>query len=90
MSGSHATEDGRSGLTDKDQIEYGFYREDCELLGIKPAPQKVKQRMVFLISQNKQRKFKIKTVCYKIWTSEFVLLSYVVMADITNSDVHIL
>ena len=30
MSGSHATEDGRSGLTDKDQIEYGFYREDCE------------------------------------------------------------
>ena len=45
MSGSHGTEDGRSCLTDKDQIEYEFYREDCKLLGIKPGPEKRKQRL---------------------------------------------
>ena len=37
MSGSHGTEDGSSGLTDKDQIDYGFYTRDCNLLGIKPG-----------------------------------------------------
>jgi len=37
LSGSHGTEDGRSGLTDKDQIDYKFYTEDCNLLGIKPG-----------------------------------------------------
>ena len=45
MSGSHGTDDGRSGLTDKDQIDYRFYKEDCDLLGIKPGPQKVNQRL---------------------------------------------
>ena len=45
MSGSHGTEDGSSGLTDKDQIDYEFYRQDCKLLGIKPGPQKVNQRL---------------------------------------------
>ena len=45
MSGSHGTKDGRSGLTDKDQIDYGFYREDCKLLGIKPGPERRNQRL---------------------------------------------
>ena len=45
MSGSHGTEDGSSGLTDKDQIDYGFYREDCKLLGIKPGPERRNQRL---------------------------------------------
>ena len=49
LSGSHGSEDGISGLTDK-SIEnvdegYGFYREDCELLGIKPGPHKRSQRL---------------------------------------------
>ena len=45
MSGSHGTEDGSSGLTDKDQIDYGFYTEDCKLLGIKPGPERRNQRL---------------------------------------------
>ena len=45
MSGSHGTEDGRSGLTDKNLIYYVFYKEDCELLGIKPGPEKRSQRL---------------------------------------------
>ena len=40
--GSHGSEDGISGLTDKDPRNvdegYGFYREDCDLLGIEPGP----------------------------------------------------
>ena len=45
MSGSHGTEDGSSGLTDINLIHYVFYKEDCELLGIKPGPLKVNQRL---------------------------------------------
>ena len=49
ISGSHGSEDGKSGLTDKDPRNvdegYGFYREDCELLGIKPGPHKRSQRL---------------------------------------------
>ena len=45
LSGSHGTEDGRSGLTDKNLIYYVFYKEDCELLGIKPGPEKRSQRL---------------------------------------------
>ena len=45
MSGSHGTDDGSSGLTDKNLIHYVFYKEDCELLGIKPGPLKVNQRL---------------------------------------------
>ena len=49
LSGSHGSEDGISGLTDKDERNvdqgYGFYREDCELLGIKPGPHKRSQRL---------------------------------------------
>ena len=40
MSGSHGTEDGNSGLTDKNLIHYVFYKEDCELLGIKAGPER--------------------------------------------------
>merc|ERR1719270_378956 len=49
LSGSHGSEDGVSGLTDKDQRNvdegYGFYKEDCQLLGIKPGPHKRSQRL---------------------------------------------
>ena len=49
LSGSHGTEDGKSGLTDKssDFVDegYGFYCEDCEFLGIKPGPHKRSQRL---------------------------------------------
>ena len=49
LSGSHGSEDGISGLTDKTSKNvdegYGFYREDCELLGIKPGPHKRSQRL---------------------------------------------
>ena len=44
LSGSHGTEDGISGLTDKstENVDggYAFYKEDCELLGIKHGPPK--------------------------------------------------
>ena len=49
MSGSHGTENGISGLTDNssDNVDegYGFYREDCEFLGIKHGPFKRGQRL---------------------------------------------
>ena len=49
LSGSHGSEDGISGLTNKDVNNvdegYSFYREDCELLGIKPGPHKRSQRL---------------------------------------------
>ena len=49
MSGSHGSEDGKTGLTDKDERNvdqgYAFYREDCELLGVKPGPHKRSQRL---------------------------------------------
>ena len=34
-SGSHS---GVSGLTDKDQLDHHFYKEDCALVGIVPGP----------------------------------------------------
>ena len=44
MSGSHGSEKGISGLTNKDSRNvdegYGFYREDCEKFGIIPGPHK--------------------------------------------------
>ena len=40
LSGSHGSEDGISGISDKDKLEYEFYRDDCELLGIKSGPHK--------------------------------------------------
>ena len=44
LSGSHGTKEGVSGLTDKDPRNvdggYAFYKEDCELLGIKHGPPK--------------------------------------------------
>ena len=44
LSGSHGTEEGKSGLTDKSSefVDEGFsfYREDCEFFGIKPGPKK--------------------------------------------------
>ena len=44
LSGSHGSEDGVSGLTDKDDRNvnegYAFYKQDCELLGIIPGPHK--------------------------------------------------
>ena len=49
ISGSHGSEDGISGLTEKSQKNvdegYGFYREDCGLLGIKPGPHKRSSRL---------------------------------------------
>ena len=49
LSGSHGSEEGVSGLTDNNPRNvddgYGFYREDCELLGIKPGPPKRSQRL---------------------------------------------
>ena len=49
LSGSHGTKEGVSGLTDNDPRNvdegYGFYKEDCELLGIKPGPPKRSQRL---------------------------------------------
>ena len=42
MSGTHGTEDGVSALTDIDRNDvdegYGFYTEDCRMVGIKPGP----------------------------------------------------
>ena len=44
LSGSHGTEEGGSGQTDKDTKNvdggYGFCKQDCELLGIKYGTQK--------------------------------------------------
>ena len=49
MSGSHGSEEGVTGLTDKDERNvnegYTFYKQDCELLGIKPGPHKRSQRL---------------------------------------------
>ena len=44
MSGTHGdlpeseTQSGVSGLTDKNMLVHHFYKEDCELVGIKPGP----------------------------------------------------
>ena len=44
MSGTHGdlpeseTQSGISGLTDKNQLDHSFYKEDCKLVGIKPGP----------------------------------------------------
>ena len=44
LSGTHGSEDGISRLTDKSPKNvdegYAFYKEDCELLGIKLGPHK--------------------------------------------------
>ena len=46
MSGTHGdlpeseTQSGVSGLTDKNQLVHHFYKEDCELVGIKPGPRR--------------------------------------------------
>ena len=46
MSGTHGdipkkeTQSGVSGLTDKSQLVHHFYKEDCELVGIKPGPRR--------------------------------------------------
>ena len=44
LSGSHGSEDGITGLTDKtpENVDQGytFYKQDCQLLGIKPGPPK--------------------------------------------------
>ena len=49
MSGSHGDENGVSGLTDNNDRNvdegYAFYKEDCELLGIKPGPHKRSSRL---------------------------------------------
>ena len=49
LSGSHGSQDGSSGLTDKGSKNvdegYGFYLEDCNRLGIKPGPKKRSQRL---------------------------------------------
>ena len=44
MSGTHCdlpeseAQSGVSGLTDKNQLVHEFYKEDCELVGIEPGP----------------------------------------------------
>ena len=49
LSGSHGSEDGVSGLTDKDKDivdeGYAFYKQDCKMLGIIPGPHKRSQRL---------------------------------------------
>lgn len=46
MSGTHGdlpeseTQSGVSGLTDKNQLVHSFYKEDCELVGIKAGPRR--------------------------------------------------
>ena len=43
MSGIHGseTQSGVSGLTDKNQLVHNFYKEDCELVGIKSGPNRI-------------------------------------------------
>ena len=47
MSGTHGdlpeseTQSGVSGLTDKNRLVHHFYKEDCELVGIKPGPNRI-------------------------------------------------
>ena len=44
MSGTHGdlpkseTQSGVSGLTDKNKLDHSLYKEDCQLVGIKPGP----------------------------------------------------
>ena len=38
ITGTHGTEAGVSGLTDKDLLVHHFYKEDCELVGIVSGP----------------------------------------------------
>ena len=47
MSGTHGdlpeseTQSGVSGLTDKNRLVHHFYKEDCELVGIKSGPNRI-------------------------------------------------
>ena len=47
MSGTHGdlpeseTQSGESGLTDKNLLIHEFYKEDCELVGIEPGPNRI-------------------------------------------------
>ena len=38
ISGTHGTEAGVSGLTDKYKLHHWFYVEDCEMVGVKNGP----------------------------------------------------
>ena len=38
ITGTHGTETGVSGLTDKDRLYHFYYVEDCEIVGVKNGP----------------------------------------------------
>ena len=44
MTGTHGSEDGRSVLTDADETEHSFYREDCSAFGIRAGPTRSNRR----------------------------------------------
>ena len=39
ITGTHGTDDGESGLKWISQLEYRFYKQDCEAIGVLPGPE---------------------------------------------------
>ena len=45
LTGTHGTEAGVSGLTDRDILVHFFYVDDCKMVGVEPGPTRFPDRL---------------------------------------------
>ena len=45
LTGTHGTEAGVSGLSDRDRLVHFFYVDDCKMVGVEPGPQRIPERL---------------------------------------------
>ena len=45
LTGTHGTEAGVSGLTDRDRLVHFFYVDDCKMVGVEPGPERIPDRL---------------------------------------------
>ena len=45
LTGTHGTEAGVSGLTDRDRLDHFFYVDDCQMVGVEPGPTRFPDRL---------------------------------------------